>query len=196
MGEENGNKKFDLKSFDYKKYLPIAGIALAVIIVIIIITSLMGGPKKTVKKYVSALSSGNFKKMYKSMDNIGAASWSYYDDLDDFDKDDYEEFVEKYEENKEEMEEMMEEFEDKLDDKIDGAEEYYEDFRNDYKTFKVKVEDFKEVEKLGKGLYLVKAKISTYAKPKDKDDDEIDESEVMEFIVYKNKIINADLEMF
>lgn len=194
MGEEN--KKFDLKSIDYKKYLPIAGIAVAVIIVIIIISSLMGGPKKAVKKYVSALSSGNIKKMYKSMDNIGSASWSYYNDIKDFDKDDYEEFVEKYEENKEEMEEMLEEYEDMLEEQLDSAEEYYEEFMDDYKTVKVKVEEFKEVEKLGKGLYLVKAKISTYAKPKDKDEDEIDESEVMEFIVYKNKIIDSEINIW
>ena len=61
----NGAKKFDLKGFDYKKYLPIAGIALAVVVVLIILVSLLGGgPKKAVKKYISGMNRGNAKKMY------------------------------------------------------------------------------------------------------------------------------------
>jgi len=78
-----------------------------------------------------------------------------------------------------------------MEETIEEMEDYYDDFMNDYKSYKVKVEDFKEVEKIGKNLYVVKAKISTYAKPKDKEEDEIDESEVMTFVVYKNKIISG-----
>jgi hypothetical protein len=77
-----------------------------------------------------------------------------------------------------------------MDDSLD-------DWKDDYKSFKIKVDEFKEVEKLGKDLYVVKAKISIKAKPEDKDDDEIDEAEIMTFIVYKNKLISlGDLDLY
>ncbi len=184
----NESKKFDLKGFDYKKYLPYAGIALAVIIVILIITSLIGGPKKAVKKYISGMNSQNAKKVVKSMDYIGTAAWGWSYDEDDFSKDDYEQFVEDYEEYKEEYAEDMDE---ELDSMIDAMDDSFDDMDDDYKSYKIKIEEFKKVEKLGKDLYAVDAKISVTAKPKDKDDDEIDESEIMTFIVYKNKIISG-----
>ena len=186
----NESKKFDLKGFDYKKYLPIAAIVLAVIVVIILAVSLLGGgPKKAVKKYISGMSTGNAKKIFDSVDPIGSAVW-YYDE-DDFDEDDYEEFIEEYEEYADEYADELEEYEEEMKDMIDEMEDDYDDFINDYKSYKVKVEEFKKVEKIGKNLYVVKAKISTQAKPKDKEDDEIDESEVMTFVVYKNKIISG-----
>jgi len=186
----NESKKFDLKGFDYKKYLPIAAIVLAVIVVIILAVSLLGGgPKKAVKKYISGMSTGNAKKIFDSVDPIGSAVW-YYDE-DDFDEDDYEEFIEEYEEYADEYADELEEYEEEMKDMIDEMEDDYDDFINDYKSYKVKVEEFKKVEKIGKNLYVVKAKISTQAKPKDKEDDEIDESEVMTFVVYKNKIIDG-----
>lgn len=181
-------KNFDLKNFDYKKYLPFAGIALAVIVVIIIAVSLIGGPKKAVKKYISGMNSQNAKKVVKSIDVIGTAAWGYYYDEDDFEEEDYEEFIESYEEYTEEMEEELEE---KMDDMIDSMEDSFDDISDEYKSYKIKIEEFKKVEKLGKDLYAVKAKIATQAKPKDKDDDEIDESETMTFIVYKNKLISG-----
>lgn len=188
----NESKKFDLKGFDYKKYLPIAAIVLAVIVVIILAVSLLGGgPKKAVKKYVSGLSTGNAKKILKSVDPIGSAVWGWAYDEDDFDKEDYENFVEEYEEYAEESAEYLEEYEDKMEDMIDEMEDEYDDYMNDYKSYKVKIEEFKKVEKLGKDLYVVKAKISEKAVPKDKDEDEIDESDVQTFVVYKNKIISG-----
>lgn len=188
----NESKKFDLKGFDYKKYLPIAAIVLAVIVVIILAVSLLGGgPKKAVKKFISGMSSGNVKKMYKAVDPVGTSAWGWQYDVDDFDDDDYEEFIETYEEYEEEMKDELEEYEEQMEEAIEEMEDYYDDFADEYKSYKVKVEDFKKVEKLGKNLYVVKAKVSTYAKPKDKDEDEIDESEVMTFVVYKNKIISG-----
>lgn len=188
----NESKKFDLKNFNYKKYLPIAGIALAVFVVLIILVSLLGGgPKKAVKKYISGMNSGNAKKMFNAVDPIGSAVWGYTYDEDDFDEDDYEDFIEEYEEYAEEYADELEEYQEELEEEIEEMEDYYDDFMNDYKSYKVKVEDFKKVEKIGKNLYVVKAKVSTVAKPKDKDEDEIDESEVMTFVVYKNKIISG-----
>ena len=185
----NESKKFDLKGFDYKKYLPIAAIVLAVIVVIIVAVSLLGGgPKKAVKKYISGMNSQNAKKVVKSMDYIGTAAWGWSYDEDDFSEDDYEQFVEDYEEYKEDYAEDMDE---ELDSMIDTIDDSFDDIDDEYKSYKIKIEEFKKVEKLGKNLYAVDAKISLTAKPKDKDDDEIDEAEIMTFIVYKNKIISG-----
>ena len=85
----NESKKFDFKGFDFKKYLPIAAIVLAVIVVLIILVSVLGGgPKKAVKKYISGVSTGNVKKMYKVVDPVGTAAWGWEFDEDDFDEDD------------------------------------------------------------------------------------------------------------
>ena len=181
-------KNFDFKNFDYKKYLPYAGIALAVIVVIIIIVSLIGGPKKAVKKYVSGMNSQNAKKVVKSVDLIGSAAWGYYYDEDDFDEDDYEDFIDDYEDYKDDY---ADEIEDQMDDMIDTMDDTFDDIDDEYKSYKIKIEEFKKVEKLGKDLYAVKAKVSVKAKPEDKDDDEIDESSTMTFIVYKNKVISG-----
>ena len=56
----------------------------------------------------------------------------------------------------------------------------------------MKIEEFKSVDEIAEDLYVVKAKISIKAKPDDKDVDEIDSAGIMNFIVYKNKIIYTD----
>ena len=197
MGEGNENKKFDLKSIDYKKYLPIAGIAVAVIVVIILAIALLGGgPKKAVKKYVSGMNSRNAKKVINSVDPVGSAVWGWNYSVKDFDKDDYKDFVEEYEEYLEENEDFLEEYKDQLDEKIGDMEDNFDDIDDEYKSYKMKIEEFKKVEKLGKNLYAVKAKISMKAKPRDKDEDEVDEAETLTFVVYKNKIISGGLTNF
>ena len=197
MGEGNENKKFDLKSIDYKKYLPIAGIAVAVIVVIILAIALLGGgPKKAVKKYVSGMNSRNAKKVINSVDPVGSAVWGWNYSVKDFDKDDYKDFVEEYQEYLEENEDFLEEYKDQLDEKIGDMEDNFDDIDDEYKSYKMKIEEFKKVEKLGKNLYAVKAKISMKAKPRDKDEDEVDEAETLTFVVYKNKIISGGLTNF
>lgn len=182
----------ETKKFDLKKYLPIIGGVAAVVIIILILTSIFGGgPKKAVKKYISGMNSGNAKKVVKSVDPVGAAAWGYSYDEEDFDEEDYEEFIADYEEYEEEAKENKEEYEDEMDEMIDEMDEMLDEIDDEYKSYKIKVEDFKEVEKLGKDLYVVKAKISMKAKPKDKDEDEIDEAEVMTFVVYKNKLVSG-----
>ena len=186
----NESKKFDLKGFDFKKYLPIAAIVLAVIVVIILAVSLLGGgPKKAVKKYISGMNSRNAKKVVSSMDPVGTAAWGWNYTVKDFDEEDYEDFIDDYEEYADEIED----YEEEIDDMIYEMEEEFDDVDDEYKSYKMKIEEFKKVEKLGKNLYAVKAKISLKAKPQDKEEDEIDESETMTFVVYKNKIISGGL---
>lgn len=189
---KNEVPKFDLKSVNYKKYLPYIGIAIAVILIIIVlVATLGGGPKKAVKKYVSGMNKKNASKIIDSMDFIGTEAWSYKYKADDFSKDDYEEFTDKYKEllkeyDKDDIKDAKKSLKKTLDKGFDDIEE-------DYKSYKVKVENFKSVKKLGKDLYAVKAKVSIVAKPKDKDDDELDESDITTFIVYKNKIISGSI---
>lgn len=185
---KDAEKKFDIKSINYKKYLPYAAIALAVIVVIIIlIVALGGGPKKTVKKYISSMNSKNASKAVEIMDFAGKKAWSYKYDVNDFSDDNYDEFIEKYKDvDKDDIK----------DAKKDAKEDFEENFDNmkeDYKSYKIKIDSFKSTEKIGKDLYAVKAKISMTAKPKDKDKDEIDNSSIMTFVVYKNKIVHASI---
>lgn len=177
------------KKFDFKKYLPYAGIALAVIILIIVlVTVLGGGPKKAVKNFVNGMNSKNAKKVIKSIDYIGMAAWGWQYDEDDFDEEDYNDFIDDYKEYSDKYEDKLE---DGIDDMIDNFEDTFDDLEDEYKSYKMKIEKFKDVEKLGKDLYAVNAKVSIEAKPKDKEEtDEIDESEVVTFIVYKNKLVS------
>lgn len=177
------------KKFDFKKYLPYAGIALAVIILIIVlVTVLGGGPKKAVKNFVNGMNSKNAKKVIKSIDYIGMAAWGWQYDEDDFGEEDYNDFIDDYKEYSDKYEDKLE---DGIDDMIDNFEDTFDDLEDEYKSYKMKIEKFKDVEKLGKDLYAVNAKVSIEAKPKDKEEtDEIDESEVVTFIVYKNKLVS------
>lgn len=188
---QNETKKFDLKGFDYKKYLPWAGIALAVVVLIIILVAVLGGgPKKAVKGFVSGMNSRNASKILKSVDLAGMSAWGYYYDEDDFSKDDYNDFIEDYKDIVDEMD--KDDLKEKKEYLKEIMEESFDEIKDEYKSYKIKIEKFKDVEKLGKDLYAVDVKISMQAKPKDKNETkEIDESEVVTFVVYKNKVVYA-----
>lgn len=184
-------KSFNFKSFDYKKYLPWAGIALAIIVVIIIlVAALGGGPKKAVKNFISGMNSRNASKILNSVDFVGMSAWGYSYNVNKFSKDDYKEFVEDYKDAIDEMDkDDLKEAKEYLKETI---EESFDEIKDEYKSYKMKIERFKDVEKLGKDLYSVGAKVSIKANPKDKDEtDEIDKSETVTFIVYKNKVVYA-----
>lgn len=170
--------------FDLKKYLPIIGIVLAVIVLIIVLVSIFGGgPKKAVKNYLNAMSSMNASKLVNSIDFAAASAWKSSYDVKDFSKDDYKEFVENYKDvDKDDVKAAKELAKETFEEMFDGM-------KDEVKSFKMKVEKVKSTEKLGKDLYAVKATVSVVAKPKDKDEDAIDETTDMTFIVYKNKVI-------
>lgn len=178
------------KGFDFKKYLPIIGIVLAVIILIIILVSVLGGgPKKAVKNYVGAINKSNVSKVMKVMDLKGMYAWrSSSFDVKDFSDEDYDKFIEKYEDVEDSVIEAAEESQEKSIDKV------FDNIKDEYKSYKVKVEKIKSSKKLGKDLYLVKAKVSIVAKPEDEEEnEEIDSAGISDFIVYKNKVIYTDL---
>lgn len=162
-------------------------IAVALIVVIVLICVFAGGgPKSAVKKFVKGMSTANISKIEKSVDFVGIEVWGY-NDPDDFSESDYDDFVSDYEDAKDEIDE------DEIKDNLDSLEEMLKDQKDEYKKYEMKVEEFKDVEKLGKDLYVVKAKISIKAEPEDEDLDEVDQSSVMPFVVYKDKIISMSI---
>ena len=184
--ESNQQVNNAVKKFDLKKYVPIIGGIVAIIIIVVILIAIFGGgPKKAIKQYIIGMNKQNASKIIKSMDFAGMSAWGYYYDEDDFSKDDYDDFIDNYEDiDKDEIKDLTKELKESMEKSFDNR-------KDEYKSFKIKIEKFKDVEELGKNLYAVDAKISILAKPKDKDDKEIDESETITFIVYKNKIISV-----
>lgn len=179
------------KSFDWKKYLPFIGIAVAVILLIIILVAIFGGgPKRAVKKYIKAMNKQNASKVVDSIDFVGMKCWYEYDE-DDFDKDDYEDFKDDYKDAKDDMD--KDDLKDAQKELKDEIKDGFDTIKDNYKNYKIKVEKFKEVKKLGKDLYKVEAKISLEAKAKDKDDKDIDKSDTAVFIVYKGKLIDSEI---
>ncbi len=163
-------------------------IAVALIVVIVLICVFAGGgPKSAVKGFISGMNKKKAAKVVDNMDFAGSSAWSYTYDIDDFSEDDYDEFIDKYEDvDKDEIKEQEESLESTLEDGFDALDD-------EYKSYKFKIEEFKSSEKIAKDLYVVEAKIALSAKPEDEDTDEIDESDIITFIVYKDRIINSDI---
>lgn len=172
-----------------KSHIKIVAIVVAVLVLaIILINVFTTGPKKAVKSYIKAMNKSDADKYVDTIDYAGEFAWNYsINKIDKFDEDDYDEFIKAYKEvDKDEAKEAMK-------TRKEYMEDFFDDIDDDYKSYKIKIVKFKGVEKLGKDLYLVKAKISKKATPEDKDDDEIDTSSIAKFIVYKNKIIYSGI---
>lgn len=187
MEQEVKNENIFLKAFEWlKSHIKIVAIVVAVLVLAIILISIFSsGPKKAVKKYIKAMNNKNVDKYMKVIDFAGQEAWEYsFYDIDEFDEDDYDDFIEEYKEIDED------ELKDTIKTLKKSMKSYFEEMEDDYKKYKIKIEEFKGVQKLGKDLYLVKAKISLKAVPEDEEDDEIDSASIQKFVVYKNKIID------
>lgn len=164
--------------------VPVVSAVVAVILIILIASMIVKTPKKVVKSYIKAFNSGNASKVVKLTDIKAQRVLGYVSKS--FDKDDYEEFIEDYEDYDKEINE---------DDVKDGLEDVFDEIKDNYKSYKISVDEFKSVKKLGKDFYIVKARLSIVAKPKDKDEEKIDETETVYFAVYKNKMATS-MSMF
>ena len=182
-----------LKKFDFKKWGPIIGGAIAIIIILaVVISTFFGGPEKTVKNYISAINSKNAKKVIKCIDLIGQEAWRklYIYDVSDFKEEDYDEFIKNYKEIEKDTD--KDELNKETDKAIDEMDDSFDDINDEYKSFSMKINKTKSVDKLGNDLYAVKARINLKAVPKDDDDDEMDKTQTITFIVYKNKLIGTN----
>lgn len=165
----------------HTKVIAIAAVILVVAIVAVFaISNLTGGPEKAVKNYVSALNSGNAKKLIKSMDLKGTLA---YIQCSGYWSSDLSKFEEKYAEIDE----------DDIEDREEDLEELLEEMQEDKKGFSMKVVEIKEVKEVEdcKDLYNVEAKIRV--KYKDEEGDTQDTTNTMKFVVYKNKVVSSPI---
>ncbi len=154
----------------------IVPVAVALVVVVFAIGFLTGGPKRAVKKYVSAINSRNASKLVKSVDVIGAQAWVKCQGEEDDFKDAYDEVKDDEDED------------DLKDEREESAKDMFDNFDDNYDSYKMKIVKFKGTKKLKKDLYEVKVQIET--KTKDKDGDKDEDTDTVKFIVYKNKVIS------
>lgn len=157
--------------------VPVIAVVVAVILIILLACTLIKTPKKVVKAYIKAFNNGNASKIVKLTDLKAQRVLGYVSK--NFDKEDYDDFIEDYKDYDDEID---------ADDIKESLEDSFDKIKDDYKSYKLSVDEFKSVKKIGKDFYLVKVKLSIVAKPKDKDEDKIDETETVYFAVYKNKM--------
>lgn len=159
----------------------VAIIAAVIIVAIIVISFILGGDKRLIKSYVSAINKADAEKALKCMDMKGVlAAASAFGDED--------EFVDKYEE-------IEDEDEDDLEDAIKEMEKSFEDSIEDrednYKKYKVKFKKIKDKEKIDDDFYIVKAVVKLDTE--NEDGDKTDSEKTLDFWIYKGKIVYAEL---
>ena len=153
----------------------VIGIVAAIVVVIVAASIIGGGQKRAVKKYVKAFAKMDVKSVLKTYDVKGALAWAecnekpkkFKDAYDDIDDDDVEEAEE-------------------------DAEELFESLDDEFDKLSIKVKKITSVkkEKNCKGMYKVKAKLKIKYETDEKDNDI---EKTVEFVVYKNKVIDSDL---
>ena len=186
--------KEEKKSKPIKNILFILIPILIIVFITVLIFSLIPNPAKTVKNFVNGYNNLNAEKVVKQMDYIGMSAFPY-SYSDDFEQEDYDEFLESYDKiEKKNAEDKDYNHDDELEEIIDTLDSSFYDLKKDMKKFKIKLEEIKSSEKLFDDLYLVKAKISLLSVPKDDSDEEVDSSEIMSFYIYNNKIVKSDLD--
>lgn len=165
--------------------VPVVSAIVVILLIILIACMFIKTPKKVVKSYIKAFNSGNASKIVKLTDLKAQRVLGYVNKS--FDKEDYEEFIEDYKDYDKEIDE---------DDVKDNLEDIFDTIKDNFKSYKVRIEEFKSVKKIGKDFYLVKVKLSVVAKPKDKDEDKIDETDTVYLVVYKNKMATSMSSIF
>lgn len=175
--------------FKFKKYLPIIGIVIAVIVVLIIFTSIIGGKQiKLLKKLSKGVSKQDADAILDMIDFTGMQAW-YTDgiyDTNEFDDGDYEDFIDAYKDvDKSDSREAKKEIRSVLKEALEMLDD-------EYKSVKVKFKKVNSVKKLGKDLYAINVKIEITAKAKDKNIDDIQVSATAKVVIYQNKFIGID----
>ena len=148
------NEKKGLKNT--KNLIIIAVVAIIAIVVLVsIFGNATGKAKGVVKQYVKAMNKLDIKKTITLTDPYGSYVLSYLD-KDEYDEfwDEYKDFIkdkdDKYDDVKESYEESLEK--DNIKDAKDSLEESMEDTT-------IRLKKISDVEKVGKNLYKVKARI-------------------------------------
>lgn len=184
-----------------KKYLPFIAIAVVAVIAIIILVVVFGGkenkkkdeedkkrsgPKGVVEDYIDAYNDGEIKDIMDLYDIRGYLAWSdnYYS-ASSFDEDDLEEFEKDYEEIKDDDVEYYE------NSREYSLEYSLDSYGKNYKSYEFEIDNI-DSEEIADELYKVEAKITLTAEAEDEDDN-IDTTRTITFIVYNDKIIYGSL---
>ena len=178
-------------NFVKAKWIMLAGILVAIIVLIAVICGIAGARTRAINQFIKGFNGGNISKVVNSIDFAGTLAWDnlYVYNIDKFDEEDYKDFKAEYKKiSKDNIKEEKEDIKEYLEDG-------FEDLKDEYKSFKIKIKKIKDSKKLGKDLYAIEARVKIVAKPKDKEDDDIDETQNCTFVTYKNKIIYSTLEL-
>lgn len=159
----------------------VAIIAAVVVVAIVIISFVLGGDKRLIKNYVSAINKADSEKALKYMDMKGfLAAASAYGDED--------EFIDKYEELEDEDEDTVE---DAVKEMEKSFEESLEDREDNYKKYKIKFKKIKDKEKIDDDFYVVKAVVKLDTETEE--GDTTDSEKTLDFWIYKGKIVYAEV---
>ena len=163
-----------------KSHIKLLLILIAIIVIIIIaINFISGGPEKAVKAYIGAMNDANTEEFINNMDLRGAMAWSKCGE----DENKFQEEYDKIDVNSEDTKKQFETAEKGLESMVDMLDDNLEDYS-------IKVKEFKDTEKLTKGLYRVKVQIETKAKNDDGEEEE--NTATATFLVYNNKVIDME----
>lgn len=162
---------------DKKKLLKIGIVLIAIIVVVVLIVVIVNwnknAPVRLVEKYISAAEEGDLDKQEDMFDFDGWYAWEECDeDVDDF-----------YDLYKDVSDNDVEE---KINDwGYEDKEDYIKSIIYGDDNVSYKISGDPDVEKIGKNMYEVEAKIEV-------DDDGYEFKETWKFTIYKNKIINME----
>jgi hypothetical protein len=125
------------------------------------------GPEATVQEYFEDIGKLKFSKAFKLID------WTAYMMTSEEDYD-YDEVEAEYDDFAEEYEDEIEE----LNDYLDSISDYAKETLEDYGTFKIKVKDVEDAEKVDgtKNIYSVNIKVEINIQEDDEDEDSDDDS--------------------
>lgn len=184
-----------------KKYLPFIAIAVVAVIAIIVIAVTLGGkgskkkdddskkrsgPEGVVEDYIDAYNDGDIKDVMKCFDIRGYLAWSdnYYS-ASSFEEEDLEDFEKDYEEIEDDE---VEYYESSREYSVEYAIDAYE---KDYKSYEFIIKDI-DSEEIADELYKVTTEINLKTEAEDEDDN-IDVTRTITFVVYNDKIIYGSL---
>lgn len=173
---------------DKKKIIIISSVAIILIIAIIATIVFVSNnsekeesddsPQSIVREYISAMSEHNASKLAKLVDPIGEKAWIRCDRKEDA-------FIDAYNEVKNE-----EDREDLIDNNEENYEDLFDSLEDEYDSYRAKIKKNKGTKKLMEDLYEVKVQVEINTV--DKDGEKYEDTDTINFIVYKNKIISQE----
>ncbi len=192
MNEEN--KKM-------KKIMPVIIVAILVV-AIIIIPVFLGGKKsdnttgpidpakqaeQVTRDFINAFNAYDAEKLVASMDMAGSSAWGYLYGETELTEEEYNNFVNGYDAVS--------------DEEVEAANttmkmiygQSFEEIKSQYSEYSMNIEKVEDVKKIGENLYGVTIQRTTKGKRNDETQEEVNNTDTITFIIYKNKVIFAEI---